>query len=388
LLGKPVMWGMILGILFYKFRPAISLPVGRQEFGRHKPDVMKKILIIEDNLEVRENLQEILEISGYQVSAAEDGTVGVEIAVSERPDLILCDVMMPKLDGFGVLNILSKRADTSDIPFVFLTAKTEKEDFRRGMNLGADDYVTKPFYKDELLAVVETRLKKSERLKKFNRTDEGLTSFINEAKGYEELKKLSVDKRIKDYKKRDSLFEEGDTPRYLYFISKGQVKIYKTNDIGKEYIINIRNAGEFIGYTALIKGEPYSFSAAALEETTASLIPKEDFLKLLHANRDVASRLIKMLADNVAEKEGQLLQLAYNSVRKRVAEAVLLLNDRYSKEGKEDIQILREDLAHIVGTAKESVIRTLTEFKEDGFIDIKDGAIRILNKKKLEGLPT
>ncbi|MCC6723093.1 MAG: response regulator, partial [Saprospiraceae bacterium] len=220
---------------------------------------MKKILVIEDNLEVRENLQEILEISGYQVLAAEDGTVGVELATSEHPDLILCDVMMPKLDGFGVLNILSHRPDTSDIPFVFLTAKTEKEDFRRGMNLGADDYVTKPFYKDELLAVVETRLKKSERLKKFNRTDEGLTSFINEAKGYEELKKLSVDKRLKEYKKRDILFEEGDTPRYLYFISKGQVKIYKTNDIGKEYIINIRNAGEFIGYTALIKGEQYSF---------------------------------------------------------------------------------------------------------------------------------
>jgi CRP-like cAMP-binding protein/ActR/RegA family two-component response regulator len=349
---------------------------------------MRKILVIEDNLEVRENLQEILEISGYQVLAAEDGTVGVDLAAQEHPDLIICDVMMPKLDGFGVLNILSKRPDTSDIPFVFLTAKTEKDDFRRGMNLGADDYVTKPFYKDELLTVVETRLRKSERLRKFNRTEEGLISFINEAKGYEDLKKLSLDKRTKDYKKRDNLFEEGDTPRYLYFINHGQVKIYKTNDIGKEYIINIRNAGEFIGYTALIKNEPYSFSAAALEDTSASLIPKDDFLKLLYANRDVASQLIKMLADNVAEKESQLLQLAYNSVRKRVAEAVLLLHDRYSKEGRDDIQILREDLAHIVGTAKESVIRTLTEFKEDGLIEIRDGAIRILNQKKLEGLPT
>ena len=133
---------------------------------------MRKILVIEDNLEVRENLQEILEISGYQVLAAEDGTMGVELAIREHPDLVLCDVMMPKLDGFGVLNILSKRPETSDIPFIFLTAKTEKEDFRRGMNLGADDYVTKPFYKDELLAVVETRLCKSERLRKFNRTED------------------------------------------------------------------------------------------------------------------------------------------------------------------------------------------------------------------------
>lgn len=89
---------------------------------------MKKILVIEDNLEVRENLQEILELSGYQVDVAEDGTVGVELALSEHPDLILCDVMMPRLDGFGVLNILSKRPETADIPFVFLTAKTEKDD--------------------------------------------------------------------------------------------------------------------------------------------------------------------------------------------------------------------------------------------------------------------
>jgi CRP-like cAMP-binding protein/CheY-like chemotaxis protein len=349
---------------------------------------MKSILIIEDILEVRENIQELLEISGYKVIGAEDGAVGVDIALEERPDLILCDVMMPRLDGFTVLNILSKRPETADIPFIFLTAKTEKEDFRKGMNLGADDYITKPFTKDELLNVIETRLAKADRLKNFNKTEEGLSAFINEAKGYEELKKLSIDRRIKSYKKRDLIFEEGDYPRYLYFVIKGQVKIFKTNDIGKEYIINIRNAGDFVGYTSLIKDEPYTFSAAALEPVEVSLIPKEDFLALLYANRDVSSRLIKMLADNISEKEAQLLSLAYNSVRKRVAEAILLLQDRYTKEGKEDIQILREDLAHIVGTAKESVIRMLTEFKEDGYIEIQDGAIKILDRKRLEALPT
>jgi CheY-like chemotaxis protein/CRP-like cAMP-binding protein len=349
---------------------------------------MKKILVIEDMPDVRENIQEILEISGYEVIAAADGAEGVDAALDEQPDLILCDVMMPRLDGFTVLNILSKRPETSDIPFVFLTAKTEKEDFRKGMDLGADDYLTKPFTVEELLKVVETRLAKAERLKSFNKSEEGLSAFINEAKGYEELKKLSNDRRKKTYKKRDLLFEEGDIPRYLFFVNKGQVKIFKTNDIGKEYIINIRSEGEFVGYTALIKDEPYTFSAAALEPVEVSLVPKEDFLQLLHANRDVSTRLIKMLADNVAEKEAQLLSLAYNSVRKRVAEAILLLHDRYSKEGREDIQILREDLAHIVGTAKESVIRMLTEFKDDGFIDITDGIIRIMNRKKLENLPT
>ena len=174
---------------------------------------MKKILVVEDNAEVRENLEEILELSGYEVVTAKDGKVGVEKALKNPPDLILCDVMMPQLDGFGVLNILSKKSATANVPFVFLTAKTEKSDLRRGMNLGADDYVTKPFYKDELLDVIDTRLKKSEKLRKqFDKTDKGLSAFINEAKGYEELKKLPNERKVKSYKRRDIIFEEGDYP--------------------------------------------------------------------------------------------------------------------------------------------------------------------------------
>ncbi len=346
---------------------------------------MKKILVVEDNLEVRENLAEILELSGYEVLTAEDGTAGVDLAVSSPPDLIICDVMMPKLDGFGVLNILSKRPETADIPFIFLTAKAEKSDFRRGMNLGADDYITKPFYKDELLAVVEVRLRKSEQLRKrFDRTEQGLSAFINEARGYEELRKLSDERKTKLYKKRETIFEEGDYPRYLYFVKNGKVKVFKTNDDGKEYIISLATEGEFVGYVDLIKDTKYSESCAALEDTEVSLIPKDDFHALLNANRDVASQLIKMLASNVSEKEEQLLQLAYNSVRKRVASALLLLHD---KEGKSEFNILRDDLARIVGTAKESVIRMLTEFKEDGYIEITDGAITIKNRQKLEHMP-
>ncbi|MBK7870653.1 MAG: response regulator [Saprospiraceae bacterium] len=346
---------------------------------------MKKILVIEDNLEVRENLAEILELSGYEVVVAEDGTEGVDLALNQQPDLIICDVMMPKLDGFGVLNILSKRAETADIPFIFLTAKAEKTDFRRGMNLGADDYITKPFYKDELLAVVEVRLRKSDQLRKrFDKTEQGLHAFINEARGFEELKKLSNERKTKIFKKREIIFEEGDYPRYLYFVKNGKVKLFKTNDDGKEYIISLCTDGEFMGYVDLIKDTKYNEAAAALEDTEISLIPKEDFQALMHANRDVASQLIKMLANNVTEKEEQLLQLAYNSVRKRVANALLLLHD---KEGKNEFNILRDDLARIVGTAKESVIRMLTEFKEDGYIDITDGAIIIKNRPKLEHMP-
>jgi CRP-like cAMP-binding protein len=345
----------------------------------------QKILVIEDNLEVRENLEEILVLSGYEVHLAEDGTVGVDAAQQIQPDLILCDVMMPKLDGFGVLNILSKRPDTAAIPFVFLTAKTERVDFRRGMNLGADDYITKPFFKDELLAVIETRLKKNEQLRRqFDHSEQGLSAFINAARGYAELKKLSDNRKIKHFKKRDTVYEEGDYPRYLYFIKSGKVKVFKTNEHGKEYIIDIYKDGDFMAYVDLIKDSAYNDSAAVLEDAEISLIPKEDFSALLHANRDVSSQLIKMLANNIAEKEEQLLQLAYNSVRKRVATAVLLLAE---KEGNKEINVLRDDLASMVGTAKESVIRTLTEFKQDGYIDIIDGRITIRDKNKLMNMP-
>ncbi|HMQ48116.1 MAG TPA: response regulator [Saprospiraceae bacterium] len=345
---------------------------------------MKKILVIEDNTEVRENLEEILELSGYEVSSAEDGKLGVEVALNNPPDLILCDVMMPQLDGFGVLNILSKRSQTANIPFIFLTAKAEKADFRRGMNLGADDYITKPFYKDELLAVIETRLGKSEKMRKqFDKTETGLTAFINEAKGYEALQKLSDEKKVKSFRKRDTVFEEGDYPRNLYFLKSGQVKVYKTNDDGKEYIIDIVKDGNFFGYLDLIKENQHSESAAAMEDSEIVLIPKEDFFRLLHINRDVASQLIKMLADNVAEKEDQLLRLAYDSVRRRVADAIILLSEKQT-DGK--ISILRDDLARIVGTAKESVIRMLTEFKEDGYIEIKDGLITIKNIERLKNM--
>ena len=346
---------------------------------------MKKILVIEDNQEVREILEEVLELSGYEVATAEDGAIGAKNAIASPPDLIICDVMMPKLDGFGVLNILSKKPETADVPFVFLTAKAEKDDFRRGMNLGADDYITKPFYKDELLQVIETRLKKSERLKKvFDGTESGLSRFMDEAKGHEDLKKLSVDRKTKSFKSKEVIFFEEDHPKYLYFIKSGKVKLTKTNEYGKEFIINVLDQGAFIGYTALIAEENYTYGATSMvEQTELSLIPKLDFLQLLLKNRDVSASLIKMLANNVIDKEEQLLNLAYSSVRKRVANAIIALHEQQKKAGETHISILRDDLARIVGTAKESVIRMLTEFKEDGYISIKGGVITVLDAQRL-----
>lgn len=125
---------------------------------------MKRILVIEDEPEMRRNLVTILRLEGFQPLQAENGRVGVDLAIKEKPDLVLCDVMMPELDGHGVIAALQNEAATMNIPFIFLTAKGEKTDVRAGMNLGADDYLTKPIDKTELLFAVRARLARAEQL--------------------------------------------------------------------------------------------------------------------------------------------------------------------------------------------------------------------------------
>jgi diguanylate cyclase (GGDEF)-like protein len=125
---------------------------------------MKKILVIEDEDFVRENILELLDVEGFEAIGAENGQVGVNLAKGIIPDLILCDVMMPGLDGYGVLRAIRQDALTASIPFIFLTAKAAKADFRQGMELGADDYITKPFTRAELLGAITSRLKKQATL--------------------------------------------------------------------------------------------------------------------------------------------------------------------------------------------------------------------------------
>ena len=125
---------------------------------------MKRILVIEDEPDMRRNLITILRLEGFQPFAAENGRQGIEQARRQKPDLILCDVMMPEMDGYGVLRALRDDAETMNIPLIFLTAKGEKTDRRSGMNLGADDYLTKPVDKEDLLHAIRTRLERMEEL--------------------------------------------------------------------------------------------------------------------------------------------------------------------------------------------------------------------------------
>lgn len=351
---------------------------------------MKKILLIEDNEDVRNNTAEILELSHYEVIVAENGKTGIEKALEHLPDLIICDIMMPVLDGYGVLHAVHKNDTVKNTPFIFLTAKTERGDFRKGMELGADDYITKPFSGTELLNAVDSRLKKIDLLKQeLSPGIEGLQYLMETSIGKDHLRLLTEDRNVNKYKKKQIIYSEGNHPNRLYYVIKGKVKAYKSNDSGKELVTELFLPGDFLGYVAMLENTVYKDSAAALEETELAIIPREDFDQLINNNKEVAQKFIRLLAKNISERETQLVNIAYNSLRKKVADALLMLYNKYHKipENAEAMIISRGSLATIAGTAKESLIRTLSDFRNENLIDIKkDGSIHILNLKKLEFL--
>lgn len=347
---------------------------------------MKKILLIEDNDEVRENTAEILEISNYTVFTAANGKEGVEIANKELPDIIICDIMMPVLDGYGVLHSLSKRVETAGIPFIFLTAKSEKADFRKGMEMGADDYITKPFDGIELLNAVETRLQKAEALKQsFTYDAKGVQTFLQNAQEFGNVPLTSDEREVNVYKKKQVLYSEGQRPVAVYFVIKGKVLVRKSNEDLKEFVTNMYGPGDFFGYTAILEETNHKDSAEFLEDSELMLIPRKDFLELIGSNPQISKQFIRLLAKNVAEKEENLLNLAYNSLRKKVANGIIHVADKFKNENSV-IEISRENLANIVGSATESLIRTLSDFKSEKLIDIKGSKIIILDEKKLRNL--
>lgn len=349
---------------------------------------MERILLIEDNDEIRENTAEILELANYKVDTAANGKVGVEKALECVPDLIICDIMMPVLDGYGVLHLLHKNETLKNVPFIFLTAKSERGDFRKGMEMGADDYITKPFSDIELLTAIESRLKKAALLQQnfLTSTSQLLAAEVGNIKALQEMVETSA---VNFYKKKRLIYAEGNHPVKLYYIQKGKIKTFKTNDDGKGLTVGLYGEGDYVGFTSILEGTIYKETAEAIEDTTLVVIDRDEFEKLLHKNKEVAQQFIQLLAQSVTDREKKLVGIAYNSLRKRVAEALVLLQKKYTRnnEDKFSIHISREDLAHIAGTATESIIRTLSDFKSEKLIDIKEGAIIILDEKKLAELP-
>jgi CRP/FNR family transcriptional regulator, polysaccharide utilization system transcription regulator len=344
------------------------------------------ILLIEDNLEMAENITAILKLARYSVSYAPNGRKGVEMVQQNHPDLILCDIMMPEIDGYSVLHILTKEEDTAGIPFIFLTAKTDISDFRTGMNLGADDYITKPFDGVDLLKVIEMRLRKKELSKQkpaIVPQDQSTYNLLENR--LEEFKNLSEIQPRRIFRKKDLIFMEGQYPNNLYYIQKGQIKTFKLNSFGKELITGIHEEGGFLGYVPMLEDKPYNENAEALMDVEVSIIPKTDFLSMIYSNKDVTRKFMKMLSNNLEEMENRLLDIAYQSVRQRVAGTLLKINKQHiENNGDVVITIARRDISSMVGTTTESLNRTLADFKDEGLIEITTDGLKILKRPQLK----
>lgn len=345
----------------------------------------KRILIIEDNNDIRESTSEILQLANYEVFQAVNGKKGIELAIKHIPDVILCDIMMPELDGYGVLHLLGKREDTELIPFIFITAKTERMEIRKGIEMGADDYLTKPFDDIELLGAIESRLKKKELQKNFYSSNlNKMTKLLDGSQGLNELKKTFDESKVKSFKKKQIIYYEGDAAHTAYLVISGSVKTTKMNDGGKELMTGIYHPENYFGITSLFSGNEYKETAEVLEDAELCFLPKDLVNTLIYKYPDIAKKFINILAQNVNDHEEQLLQLAYCSVRKRMAEVLLKLQATHSSTNC--FEISRENLASMAGMASETVSRILTDFKSEKLIDKNAGTITILDVENLRKL--
>lgn len=355
---------------------------------------MRKILIIEDNEDVRENTADLLELYRYQVATSPDGASGLLKAKEFHPDLIICDIMMPGMDGYQVLASLQGEPETASIPFIFLSARADKTDIRKGMNLGADDYLTKPFEEHELLEAIDSRLKKHDFLQReFSRDIHGMNEFMEQAAAYLNLEHIERNYHCKRYGQKDLLFMEGDAAHHLYFVKTGLVKTYKSTEGGKELVTGMARDGGFIGQLSLINPQgTYLETAMVIEPSEIYSVPKTDFVHLLDQNREVSRKFMELISSELADAQEQLVNLAYCPVRQRLARVLLklqhagLLDDGDTHQG---IDIAREDLAGMVGTATETAIRTLSDLKQEGVIHMgRARRIIISDLQKLEQIAT
>lgn len=352
---------------------------------------MKKVLIIEDNEDVRENTADMVELAGYKVATAPNGNLGLRMLKDFVPDLILCDIMMPGKDGYDVLESVLSNPETAHIPFIFLTAKTEKTDIRKGMNLGADDYLTKPFEEEELLTAIESRLRKHDFLtREFSPGISGMREFVESASTYLNTDYIELKYYSKTYKTREYLFMEGDAAHNLYFIKKGLIKTYKSTESGKDLVTGMYGSRQFFGQLSMLNPEGiYLDSAVALEPSEIYAIPKADFMHLLESNREIAQQFIEWMGESLKDVQNQLVHMAYWPVKQRVARTLLKLKNTLSvhQDTPEGIEIAREDLAGMVGTATETTIRALSELKHEGIIKMgKARRIIISDEEQLEEL--
>lgn len=348
--------------------------------------MITKVLLIEDDVSLRGNTAEILELSGYEVIMASNGKVGVEKAIQQHPDIIVCDIMMPELDGYGVLELLSKNESTKFIPFIFLSAKTDRKDVRLGMNLGADDYITKPFNEEDIITAIESRLAKGAILKENK-------DILEKVENNDEIRTLNDLKNFFDdngeafqFQAGEAIYKEGQNSNHIFLVIKGVVKCHKLDEQGKELTTALYKEDDLFGYTSFIQNIPYQEAATAIKNTELVGISKDQLKNILDNNHKVTLELIQLLTNDLIDVKDQLLQMAYSSVNRKTATAILKFAEKMNRKPEDPIKISRSDLASVAGIATETFIRAMTNFKKEGLIEIEGRNIKILDIKKLQDI--
>lgn len=341
----------------------------------------KSVLLIEDDITLLENTKELLELSGYKVFTATNGKLGVTCAREKLPDIIICDIMMPQLDGFGVYAALRKSSSTREIPFIFLSVKAEPEDIRKGMNLGADDYLTKPFREEDLLSAIASRIAKRAILKNKKHKKPELSRKI---KTLEELRKFFLDfGEPLDIEKHEELYREDRHASNVYLVEEGLIKCFRLDEYGKELITGLSKKNDFLGFYSFKVPGQYPETAEALENTRLFRVSSEEFIHTLLKSQNLTIEFAQLISDNLLTTKTHLLDMAYSSVLKKTTNTILEFAENIQGDPQQFIRISRSDLASVAGISTESFIRSLSSLKKDGLIDIVGRDIKILNLQKL-----
>ena len=351
---------------------------------------MKTILLIEDDIVLRETTAEILELENYKVVTAADGKRGAEQAKILLPDLIICDIMMPEMDGYDVFKVLLEDEKTKRIPFIFMSAKTEIKDIRKGMDLGADDYLTKPVEEELLLSAIESRLAKSELLHEASideETIEETKNLFKDIKNVEDLKNYFCDfGTSKIYKKGEFIYKENDNSNFVYLVYKGKVKGVKIDEFGKELIVTIHKDDDLFGFSAIFDNSRNYESTITMEKAEIMIVSKRILQDILKNNYSLSLDILHLINEHLSEVKDQLLQMAYGTMRRKTAKTILKFANKMRYKPSTSINIARRDLASVAGIATESLIRTLTDLKKEGIIEIEGRNIKIIDLEKLESI--
>jgi CheY-like chemotaxis protein len=344
----------------------------------------KKVLLIEDDKIVRENTSEILELANYDVITAENGKIGIEKAKTLLPDIIICDILMPVLDGYGVLQIVSKIPELEQIPFIFLTAKTNHDDLRKGMELGADDYIYKPFEESELLRAIDSRLKRVEAFEQKFQTKSVDIDVQKNIRNIKNIDQFLAKKKVFKYKKGETIYCKDTKNNHLFLIKTGLVKTYISNELGKELNTGFFSKNQYFGYTSFVKNTPHFENSVAVTATHLYKIGRDEINAIISNNNHVIYSFIDLLASDIVNLKQSMVPIAYGSVRKKTAFILLKLLENFPFTEGNEISISRIDLANSIGIAKETLTRTLHDFKEENLIKVSAKGVVVINKDKLQ----